>query len=424
MARMVGSIAALVLALALMGCAAQDPEPGQLAVVADRTAQADTARMTMTMSMTMPGFGGGEGGEFVVRSEGVVDLAGEAFQATIEQVDASGGGLFGTQAPEVSGEVVVIDGFQYQRGELGRQLQPDLPADRWLRTPVPEGAQGGLLPGAGGQQSPMELIAQLGDLGGTVTNEGRDEVRGAAVTRWRVEASIRDLMEAQGTPEQAEVMGGQMDAVPVLIEVWADEGDLLRRMRIDTDLTAFLVDMGGMEEGEARSVIDLELYDFGVEAAISAPPEDLVWDFDPALADFDSGFDVDGGFVDEATASSPAAPAGPTSHAPGAPVAGARDVLAQLPYPDGAERIEVSSSRLVYAVPARGERPVEDLMAFYAQQLPFHQWSQTGEGAADGEGWDDGPEVGLLWIEGHSRTASIEIADDGTGELLVSITLD
>jgi hypothetical protein len=428
MARITALLAAC--ALALTGCAiGQEPEPGQLAVIADRTTEVDTARMTMTMSITLPSFGG----EIIVRSEGVMDLARDAFHATIEQVDATGGGMRGAEAPDVTGEIIVIDGNQYQGGDLARQLQADLPEGHWLHVQLPENAQSGLFPGANGQISPLELITQLGELGGEVSSEGRDELRGTAVTHLRAETSMRELAMAQATvgrdveeiEGQVEVYGAQLDSIPVVIEVWADDDDVLRRVRIDTDMTAAMADVPGAGEGEARSVMDLELYDFGVEVEITAPPADVVWDFDPEMTDFEvqtelGGTAIDEGFEDFGT--SAAIPSGATKHTPGGPLAGARDVFAELPYPLGAERIEVSSSRLVYAVAALGENPVNDLATFYFQQLPVHRWTVTGDSGSAG-GPDD-LETSLLSIEGYGRSATIEIQDDRSGELLVAITLD
>jgi hypothetical protein len=113
---------------------------------------------------------------------------------------------------------------------------------------------------------------------------------------------------------------------------------------------------------------------------------------------------------------------------------GARDTLALLPYPEGAQRVQTAAGRVVYAVPLEGDEPVSELVAFYRQVLPPHAWDVTGEeevteqeaeaveevdAEAAVEDADEAPV--RLEVTGHQAEATIEIFSDG-GELVVVVT--
>jgi hypothetical protein len=84
---------------------------------------------------------------------------------------------------------------------------------------------------------------------------------------------------------------------------------------------------------------------------------------------------------------------------------GARAELAQLPYPDGAGRLQAGQNRVVYAVPAEGDDPVAELEAFYEAALPAQGWTVTGRGARQRRGGrraEPGP-VGRRGVRPHRQ---------------------
>jgi hypothetical protein len=111
-------------------------------------------------------------------------------------------------------------------------------------------------------------------------------------------------------------------------------------------------------------------------------------------------------------------------HRAGEPLAGTRGALAELPYPEDAARVEVSTDRVVYVVPT-AEGRLAALEAFYAATLTDHGWEVTGAEEQVGEEGDGTTEQQLaLDVTGHERTARITMFDDGTDELAVLITLE
>jgi hypothetical protein len=133
--------------------------------------------------------------------------------------------------------------------------------------------------------------------------------------------------------------------------------------------------------------------------------------------------------------SEPEAEGEETAYELGPTLAGAREALALLPYPEGAERVQAAPGRVVYAVPVEGDDPVRELAAFYRQFLPQHAWDVTGEESiteeeaeaveevdAEASAEDPATEAPLrLEATGHSAAATIEIFSDG-GELVVVVT--
>jgi hypothetical protein len=403
-ARIAALLAALVLALAACAPSGQEQEVdgAALEAIGAATQAAGTARTTMVMTVTLPGAGG-----FGATMEGVVDMATQGLRATMTM---EGEGLPAGQPSEI----LVVDGVQYQRGELARQVEPGLAEGQWLATPAtqPSGAPIG---GPGGA-SPIELIETLRELGGTVTAQGREEVRGVDTRRLRVETTMGDLLAAQegAAPAESQALLDAQPALreaPVAMDLWADDEDLLRRMRVEMDLGAAMAE-AGLGRGEATSVIDVELYDFGVEVDLTAPaPEDVL-----EVGSLPGSLGGSAGLAPTAE--------DPGTYAEGPVLPGARGPLAQLPYPQGAERLETSTERVVYAVPAAGEQPVEDLLAFLGARLPGLGWDVTGEsreGAAPEEGEESVVTGGGIEAMGHGVLLEVAVTTVD-GEVQVVLT--
>jgi hypothetical protein len=412
MGRITAALAGLaLLALAATGCApgGTEAEEGKLSVIADSTTQVGTARMTMTMTMTLPE----PMGEVVVVTDGVLDTVAEAYEATVSLDGAPGMG-------EQTGELIVVDGVQYQRGDMASAMQPDL-GERWLRTAAPE-QSGGVLPGSTGA-SPLDLLGQLRGAAGTVTEEGTDTIRDVEVTRYRLVSTLGDLMAAQGEglpPEMDQQLAAQPELAEadVVIDVWADDQDLARRMQIEMDLTAAFQGMPGLGGGDVTSLIEIELYDFGIEVAISAPAEDEVLDLQAGAVAMDQE-GLGGSSTTEASGGDQVPVPGPTTYIAGPALPGAREPLSLLPYPMGAERVEVSSTRIVYTVPAAGDDPVADLESFFVARLPAFGWVQSGAAGSASGGSDGAVQDGTgLILEGHGTQVEVIIELD-EGNLVV-----
>jgi hypothetical protein len=421
MRRIAALVGALATALALTACAPSAEHDGRLALIADSTAGVGTARMTMTFTMAMPPMG-----EVTSVLEGVLDTATSAMEATMRVSMAE------ADLGEQTGEIIVIDGHQYQRGALVQGFGPEVGPEQWVRQPLPEGMDTGFA-GPGGT-SPLALLEQLAAAGGRVSDRGTEELRGTEVRRWQVETTVGELLAAQGEDALPAGMADQLDAAfrdaPTTVDIWADEADVARRVRQETDLAAALAGTEG--EGEAAySIVDLELHDLGIDVEISAPPAAEVVDYDD-LGDGPFGAAAPeppgpapaiAGGVGEAVALDAGAAASST-HELRSPPPGVRGPLARLPYPAGAERRQVSAARVIYTVPVpddlgAGDPATGNLEAFYRAQLPEHGWTIVGvdrsaAGGPDGEVI----EVTELAIEGHDAAVRIILESDGVREVL------
>jgi hypothetical protein len=400
---MVAALGAALLVVAALGCAPEQDQDSQLAVIAGATAEAGTARMVTVLTVAMPA----PVGEMVLTMEGVVDERAGALQADLH--------LEAGSAPTQRGELIIVDGAQYQRGDLARQLVPDLGDGEWVRTSAPE-VPSSPLPGATGT-SPMDFIAQLGELGelgDAVTSGGRETVRGVGVERLRVSTTVGNMVDAQGD-ETPEAMAAQLDATPglreapVAIDVWADADGLVHRMRMETDLDDVFDGLPG-GSGGVSSIIEFELFDHGLDVTIEAPSEDQVRDLD--LGGPGSGA-ADQQVVDLDVEAAPPS----STYAMGPPLPGARDALAQLPYPLGAERVQVASTRVVFEVPGAGPDGLADLEAFFVGQAPQRGWTVLG---ADAEGAPDDATSRRVVLEGYGAEVTVTMEVDGEALIVLA----
>jgi hypothetical protein len=242
------------------------PEPGQLAVAAAAMTEAGTARMSSTYTMTTPG----SMGTFTMTMDGAVDFAAEAPHLTMTYT--------GMGVDEMTSELIMVDDFVYMRGELGQGTQPGLPPDTWLRQPASGGMGVWQDPVTGGH--PAELLDTLRDLGLPVEPVGREQVRGVDTTRYALQATVEDLMRLQPDVD-APKPDAELGELEVTFDLWIDHDNLLRRMRSEIDMSPIAQQMAEAPDGEWHSLMEFELYDFGVDVAITAPPEDEVVDYDP-----------------------------------------------------------------------------------------------------------------------------------------------
>jgi hypothetical protein len=110
-----------------------------------------------------------------------------------------------------------------------------------------------IIPFPGGEvdaRESLRLILAAGD----EQKRGREEVRGADTTRYRVELDPEDVSrELGGRPFDQAV--GRFEA-----DVWADDAERVRRIRIH----------------ETEGTLTYDFYDFGVAVDVERPPEEQV----------------------------------------------------------------------------------------------------------------------------------------------------
>ncbi|HWH29755.1 MAG TPA: LppX_LprAFG lipoprotein [Mycobacteriales bacterium] len=244
--------AAAMAALALLaGCGGADTAaPDRLSPVeavraaASQTAEAGSSRYEMTLVTEVQGqsveMGGG----------GVMDPATGAAESTFTLPGGAG-----------TIEQRVVDGTMYMT--LPNQTG-------WYAIAV-EDLVGTQLASAA---APTDAFAALTDLAGGVEEVGEEDVRGEPATRYRG-AFPADVAREQFGGALGEAAGKALASIEeVPFEVWIDDQGRVRRYTTTVDIPAS--DATGGEP--VSSSMTMELFDFGVEVDVQAPPADEVQD--------------------------------------------------------------------------------------------------------------------------------------------------
>lgn len=128
---------------------------------------------------------------------------------------------------------------------------------------------------------PTGSLQALEEVSDDVREAGEEQVRGTATTRY--EGTIdgqQALDQLGGAVRELAEQGIDMDALgAVPFTAWVDDDGRLRRFTSSIELTA----TGEGETQDVTTTTTLELFDFGVEVAVEAPPADQVQDGAPLL---------------------------------------------------------------------------------------------------------------------------------------------
>jgi hypothetical protein len=257
----------------------------RFAAAAASTIDAGTARVAMTMSMSTP-----ELGDSAIAVDGLLHFATGDGQMSMDMPIMAD---FGDLDEEISVEARIVDGVMYLRyPEPFAHMLGDTP---WvsidLRAALGEQNEGML--GPFGQADPTQYLEYLAAVSSSVEETGRESVRDVPTTRYH---AIFDFEKAVDQVPEATLDALGIDAdtfdehlarmraavgreAPV--DVWIDDDGLLRRMRMEMDVAG------------QTATIDMELYDYGVDVAVEAPPADQVRDMSSVLGGLGEGFGFD-----------------------------------------------------------------------------------------------------------------------------------
>ena len=254
--------------------------------VPDALADVTSARIDMTMQME--GVTGSGDAPLGITVKGLYDLESMDAQMTMTIDGPMAAGLGGGEI-----ELRMVDGVMYMDvgslaemlgGAGGLSLPPGV---KWLRLDLQEmmksfGGSGGL--GLPDSTDPTKTFEMLRDIAGDIETVGREEVRGVETTHYRTTV---DLAKASDSlPSDIKSMLGNLDgafgAIP--IEVWIDDDGLLRRMDMRFDLSSLLGSVsGGSNLGSGIITMRMDLYDYGVEVDVEAPPAGETYDMSSLL---------------------------------------------------------------------------------------------------------------------------------------------
>ena len=224
-----------------------------LDAVPDAVRDAGSARMTMTMSVTGAAM---SGMAMNMSAEGVVDFV-------------TGAGSFSMAGTGMSFEMVTDGTTLWMKMPAGMPGQPAAFADKWLKMPLPAGAE--LSAGMFGPGQATSFLDALRGAGGTVVDLGTEEVNGVDAHHYAVsvdlERALAEVPEDQrANAEQAMKMFGSQH---MPIDVWLSGDGLPVRM---------VFDMGGSAGLPVKMHMQMDMTDFGVPVTITPPPADQVVD--------------------------------------------------------------------------------------------------------------------------------------------------
>jgi hypothetical protein len=262
-------------ALALAACGGGSDLGARDVVAQAASATEGAGSYRVDMQATMEGF---TSEPLMMPAEGVFDADERRGRMTMDMsslTDSTGG-------PDLGEVEMVVDGLVfYLRAPFLRQLRPEL--EPWIRFDLQElGEQQGVdleqLTQLSNQSNPSEALAYLRGVGDDVEEVGTEEVRGVATTHYRATVDL-DRVVDQAPSEQREALRAQIEELErrtntdeALVDVWIDDDGLVRRQVLRYEDMRFAGQTGDV-------TLRMELYDFGVEVDVEAPPEDQVTDF-------------------------------------------------------------------------------------------------------------------------------------------------
>jgi hypothetical protein len=271
--------AALLLAAALVlpACGGGDSVTAEpVAEAAAKTTEAGSSRIEFTMEME----GGGQ--SFTMRGDGVFGYSPSRGRMTLDLGDLAelSGGALGDGRMEF-----LFDGLVYYMKfpEGADELGPL--GDKWLKIDLAKaGEVAGVDLGALQQanQNPAQLMQFLRGASDDIEEIGQEQVRGVETTRYRATldldeaaeqgADIGELSDEMREQLKAEIerMKAQTGLETLPVDVWIDEDNLLRRMRMELSFPV---------EGEQVDMeMTMDFFDFGVDVRVAPPPDEQTVD--------------------------------------------------------------------------------------------------------------------------------------------------
>jgi hypothetical protein len=256
----VAAVAAAVAALAAVsaGCggagSALSLDP--VANAATKTQQAGAARVRLALTVSTPQLQGGK--TIDVHGTGVVDGTSSKFNFTV--------GSLGSMQ-----EVLLEQHGDYVLYMQMPQLSTRLPANKhWVKLDVSRlGKASGLDLSklmSGSQFQPGDVLSMLMGEGAKVRNLGAATIGGAATTHYRVTIDTAKALQSKGLTSP--LLTGAASTLPASIpaDVWIGKDGLVRQVRLAL----------GVAQG--RMAMTMNMYDYGTDASIAAPPSSDVYD--------------------------------------------------------------------------------------------------------------------------------------------------
>jgi hypothetical protein len=225
-----------------------------VANAATKTQQAGGARIKMNLSLSSPQLPGGK--TVAVRGTGAIDGTSSELDFTMGSV-----GSMKEIGLEQNGDYVLYMQLP--------QLSAQLPAGKhWLKLDASKlGKASGLdLSQLMSGIQPGDVLAMLKAEGAKLQNLGSATVGGTATTHYRVTIDPAKALQAKGLTSP--LLAGAASSLPasIPVDVWIGKDGLVRQIQLAL----------GVAKG--HMAMTLNLYDYGSNAAITAPPSSDVFD--------------------------------------------------------------------------------------------------------------------------------------------------
>jgi hypothetical protein len=225
-----------------------------VAAAATKTQQAGAARIRLALTFSAPQLQGGR--TLKVRGSGAVD--GESSKLNL----SVGSKSLEEISLEQNGDYVAYLRFAPLAGKLPGGKQ-------WLELDLSKlGKSAGLdLESllAGSQVQPGDLLSMLAAEGAKIQNLGSATVDGAATTHYRVTIDTAKALQAKGlTTPLVTGLAAQLPTIPA--DVWIGKDGLVHRAQVSLGVA------------QRRLGLTVDLYDYGADVDIAAPPSSDVFD--------------------------------------------------------------------------------------------------------------------------------------------------
>jgi hypothetical protein len=242
-----------------------------VAASADATSQAKSARTSMTIDASAGGR------SFAFTADGAFDFAGRSGVMTMD--------MGSTGLPGVSGkiEIRIVDGVLYMdMGSLFAGLSPGgqgaLGGKQWVKLDLTTvaGETGASGFGSLGSSDPTSILDSLRGAGADVQEVGHDVVRGVETTHYRGQIDLSQALAKLPAAERERAASAlqSLGTGTVPADVWIDAQGRLRKLAMDYGAASGTAQLGK---------VTLELFDFGTEVDVQAPPADQVTDLQSML---------------------------------------------------------------------------------------------------------------------------------------------
>ena len=213
--------------------------------------------------------------------DGAVDFAQRATAMTVDLSDTLG--AMGAPVPDATLDQRTRGTVLYMRSPLLSQAAGITPG-KWLKFDMTElsrlkGVDLSQLEQAG-QRDPRQGLAFLeGVTKDGVDEDGHEDVRGVATTRYRAEVDVEKAIDRSASVTDRDAFKRYVDALgtkTVHVTVWIDGENRVRRIRIPLRIP--------YKSGTADVTITMEYFDFGAQVDVAPPPDSDVVDYGNVLS--------------------------------------------------------------------------------------------------------------------------------------------